>query len=684
MTEIHKDRLSSESINFIRSCLRSCSVNHTHCRQWEGDGQRPGRLLRVGGRYDGNVSLVESHQMAAPNSPYVAFSYCWGNVVSFRTTHQTLPGLIHGVKLDIFPKAFIDAVHLTRRLGVPYLWIDALCIIQDSIDDWEAESAKMASIYANAYITIAAASNQNAAQPFLGHAYVAPTKAEDNKQTKSEESPSANKTTGVDACVDQQQSEQSEANPENIAISAQADIEQPQGSAINTADDRAEDNRTSSDAKAIAKEGEEQKEEDYERRVFSGMIRGSGRQNEQVWLKARIIPQTGIHWAWDEDHEERTPKDALSRRAWTLQEQILSARLLSISANEMQWTCREAEICECRSQLNAGRQLGRKPIIPEGSNRDVFRFWHKVVENYSMRTLTFSLDKLPAISGVADIVQRRTKSNYAAGLWVDNIDRDLLWRRIGPLGDGGRGDSKAPTFAWASADGEIDYYCFRSPNEPYVKSSSVLSIEAFPSRRAPLGRVAGGMLKMEGPLMPAVLDLSSESGWGLVTIGLMAVEFAIDGRLQQMIYDGPDGRPQKTICRWRARERPPRPRKVRRKSSGNQRSASGSASRRSHQGTGRHSERSQAGPSNVKTRPPEPATHPNTEMLTSEVTCWVLKLGAFTPDLNEPESCDQELMILGRSSACPHVYERIGLASSGAYPIYRMFSEANVTTIHIV
>ena len=581
--------------------------------------------------------------------------------------------------MDIFPKAFIDAVHITRRLGVPYLWIDALCIVQDSVDDWEAESAKMASIYANAYITIAAASNQNAAQPFLGHAYVAPVKAEENKQTESGEASSANETSGADACMDQQQAE---ASTENITTSAQTDIEQPQGSAVNTADDGAGDNSTSSDAKVSV---EEEEEEHYDRKVFSGMIWESGQKNEEVWLKARIIPQTGIHWAWDEDHEERTPKDALSRRAWTLQEQILSARLLSISANEMQWTCREAEICECRSQLNAGRQLGRKPIIPEGSNSDIFRFWHKVVENYSMRTLTFSMDKLPAISGVADIVQRRTKSNYAAGLWVDNIDRDLLWRRIGPLGNGARGDSKAPTFAWSSADGEIDYYCFRSPNEAYVKSSSVLSIEAFPSRRAPLGRVAGGTLKMEGPLLPAVLDLSSESGWGLVTIGLMAVEFAIDGRLQQMIYDGPDGRPQKTICRWRARERPPRPRKVRRKSSGNHRSASGSAHRRSHQGTGRHSEQSQARPSNVNTRPPESATSTtSTEMLTSEVTCWVLKLGAFTPDLNEPESCDQELMILGRSSSCPHVYERIGLASSGAYPIYRMFSEADVTTIHIV
>lgn len=54
------------------------------------------------------------------------------------------------------PKTFQEAIALTRKLGVRYLWIDSLCIIQDDHHGWEVESAKMATIYSLSYLTIAA------------------------------------------------------------------------------------------------------------------------------------------------------------------------------------------------------------------------------------------------------------------------------------------------------------------------------------------------------------------------------------------------------------------------------------------------------------------------------------------------------------------------------------------------
>jgi hypothetical protein len=51
------------------------------------------------------------------------------------------------------PQTFKDAIHICRKLGIYRLWIDALCIIQDDLKDWEIESAKMASIYAGASLT---------------------------------------------------------------------------------------------------------------------------------------------------------------------------------------------------------------------------------------------------------------------------------------------------------------------------------------------------------------------------------------------------------------------------------------------------------------------------------------------------------------------------------------------------
>jgi Heterokaryon incompatibility protein (HET) len=54
------------------------------------------------------------------------------------------------------PKTIYDAAKITRKLGLQYLWVDALCIIQDLVEDWQRESANMGNIYSNAFITIQA------------------------------------------------------------------------------------------------------------------------------------------------------------------------------------------------------------------------------------------------------------------------------------------------------------------------------------------------------------------------------------------------------------------------------------------------------------------------------------------------------------------------------------------------
>ncbi|KAL6862598.1 hypothetical protein ACO1O0_002834 [Amphichorda felina] len=57
------------------------------------------------------------------------------------------------------PKTFQDSVILCRKLGLEYIWIDSLCIIQDSARDWEDQSINMGNIYGHSYITIAAATS---------------------------------------------------------------------------------------------------------------------------------------------------------------------------------------------------------------------------------------------------------------------------------------------------------------------------------------------------------------------------------------------------------------------------------------------------------------------------------------------------------------------------------------------
>jgi hypothetical protein len=72
------------------------------------------------------------------------------------TTSQTLESNRRCIEWKSMPRTFRDAIHFTRRLGIRFILIDSICIIQDDEIDWRAQSAAMASIYENAYLTLCA------------------------------------------------------------------------------------------------------------------------------------------------------------------------------------------------------------------------------------------------------------------------------------------------------------------------------------------------------------------------------------------------------------------------------------------------------------------------------------------------------------------------------------------------
>ncbi|PVH88185.1 HET-domain-containing protein, partial [Cadophora sp. DSE1049] len=86
----------------------------------------------------------------------MSLSHCWGLEQIITTTTNTLQERKVGIKLSDLSKTFRHAVEITRGLGIRYLWIDSLCIIQDDMKDWEVESAKMADVYMNSQLNIAA------------------------------------------------------------------------------------------------------------------------------------------------------------------------------------------------------------------------------------------------------------------------------------------------------------------------------------------------------------------------------------------------------------------------------------------------------------------------------------------------------------------------------------------------
>ncbi|KAK0743044.1 heterokaryon incompatibility protein-domain-containing protein [Schizothecium vesticola] len=146
---------SDDALNQIKLWMVDCFNNHPACRSVQ-PVQMPRRVLKISSLQ--GVQKVKLHLTKGEKSPYLTLSHCWGTTSTppLQTTKTNIGTYLHNIPLTLLPRLFLDAISLTSRLGHQYLWIDSLCIIQDSPLDWDRESSLMASVYANSTLTIAA------------------------------------------------------------------------------------------------------------------------------------------------------------------------------------------------------------------------------------------------------------------------------------------------------------------------------------------------------------------------------------------------------------------------------------------------------------------------------------------------------------------------------------------------
>jgi hypothetical protein len=123
--------------------------------------QYPTRLLDI--EAPEQVRLVLSESLVK-HPPYTTLSHCWGKAKILTNTAENASRLFAGIPNEDLPKTFREAVMVTRRLGINYIWIDSLCIIQDSKQDWAKESTLMAGIYSGSYCNIAATAASGASE----------------------------------------------------------------------------------------------------------------------------------------------------------------------------------------------------------------------------------------------------------------------------------------------------------------------------------------------------------------------------------------------------------------------------------------------------------------------------------------------------------------------------------------
>lgn len=150
-----------DSFPIVKGWLEECdSSKHILCNR--GPQPLPTRLLYL---TDCGMRLVEP---GVQTGYYAALSHCWGSANGdWCTTAETLPQHLQLISLDELPQNFKDAVKITRELGLDYLWIDSLCIIQGDEKDWGSQSSKMADVYGNARVTIAATAASHSHEGFL-------------------------------------------------------------------------------------------------------------------------------------------------------------------------------------------------------------------------------------------------------------------------------------------------------------------------------------------------------------------------------------------------------------------------------------------------------------------------------------------------------------------------------------
>ena len=394
--------------DYVKHCLDECTVKHSECKHGmstEPLSFTPKRLLHISPNSSTGCRLVEDHDQGHPK--YAALSYCWGASPFIKTTQTNLQRHKSGIGWSRLPLAFQDSLIVCRRLGISYIWIDALCIIQDDGADWASEASQMARIYECAELVIGALSITGPHSSFLSKS---PIRSSDHITIMSD---------------------------------------------------------------------------------FSTM--------GTLEITAHVQCLTGFHVL---PHEPGVA--ALERRAWPFQERVLARRYIAFTENETQWECKQTYHCQCRAGAYR-RTRKHEEILSEP-----YVVWQDFVGKYSARQLTYESDKLPAVAGIAKKIHEVTNSKYLAGLWKDNLLRDLCWRVIDYRTYDGFDPTKthnlerasAPTFSWASVTSIICYPSFHDhPRVSIHYHAQLLEGECRLKDANPFGEVKSGYIVIEGYLL---------------------------------------------------------------------------------------------------------------------------------------------------------------------------------------
>ncbi|KAH8732555.1 heterokaryon incompatibility protein-domain-containing protein [Phaeosphaeriaceae sp. PMI808] len=138
-----------------------CLKDHPLCKP-PNPAFRPTRLIEI--IDDDWVKLVITSNKEISGS-YVSFSHCWGKAKTLKLLEGNMTQLLTEIRVSELPTSYKEAISACRFMNFRYIWIDSLCIIQNSREDWQQEALTMKDVYQNSALNLcasAAAENSDA------------------------------------------------------------------------------------------------------------------------------------------------------------------------------------------------------------------------------------------------------------------------------------------------------------------------------------------------------------------------------------------------------------------------------------------------------------------------------------------------------------------------------------------
>jgi len=441
-------------------------------------GSWPARLLHLEGGQD--IRLVE--MSGPPETYYAALSYCWGSNWAlhdtYKTTENNLKNKLECIPFELLPKTIRHAVVITRQLGIKYLWVDALCIIQDSKADWGKEAAKMGTIYSKAIVTIAAETGSSCDSGML---------AEENKEPEPEE----------------MEEGEGEGEGKTETFFEDTSTTETVVSGNSAGDDDDEIFWIQADSLYLT-EGE------IEQDLNDAPLQTRGWTFQERMLSARIIHFCAYSIFW-ECRQCFADKSRLLASDGTMAEKTVPGLATTIHA------AKKGVSIPSEESGDAARQW---PTIA--------RWYMIVIKEYSRRVLSYATDRFPAISAVARLVQSQTRSEYLAGLWLTNLHCGLFWISIGPAVRSPQAYI-APSFSWAACQNPVRWLTATMADP----SKAMFTVDSYECKLAPpsldpFGSLASGWLRLTGQIFNAAVRPYDGEYFDSMTFELMPNVILVD------------------------------------------------------------------------------------------------------------------------------------------------------------